>query len=261
MLPPAIPATTGVPLAAIAGSVWTAGVLTAFGVWLCGGNACRKRFVPAPPIVSGRTHDAFQALASTTALPLVAADTSLEPGVFGILSPGAAVASRDRPAAGRCAGASGAGARTGARSPARQPHGRNAHGRRGRVLVPSDRLVDRRTARRRTRARMRRIRRPTRNRSGRLRREHPENVSVLRRVSAHVCAWSHGLESEEADRTDHVAPSRWQRELVGEGILDHGRNGNDRSARGHWSADDSSAPCRGGPVPRKQRATGSKSRT
>ena len=39
------------------------------------------------PIESGRTHDTFQALASTTALPLVASDTSLEPGVFGILRP------------------------------------------------------------------------------------------------------------------------------------------------------------------------------
>ncbi len=87
VLPPAIPATTGVPLAAIAGSVWAAGVLTAFGVWLLRWRRVSKAVRTGTPIASGRTHDAFQALASTIAPSLVAADTPLEPGVFGILRP------------------------------------------------------------------------------------------------------------------------------------------------------------------------------
>ena len=87
VLPSTIPAKSGVPLAAIAGTVWAAGILTAFGVWLVRWRRVSKAVRAGAPIVSGRTYDAFQALSPTTVLPLVAADTSLEPGVFGILRP------------------------------------------------------------------------------------------------------------------------------------------------------------------------------
>jgi uncharacterized protein (TIGR03435 family) len=87
VLPSTIPANTGVPLAAIAGTVWAGGILTAFGVWLLRWRRVSKAVRAGAPIVSGRTFDAFQSLSSTTVLPLVAADTSLEPGVFGILRP------------------------------------------------------------------------------------------------------------------------------------------------------------------------------
>ena len=87
VLPQTIPARTGFPLAAIASAIWALGFLTALGVWLARWQRVSRAVRAGAPLVSGRTHDTFQALASTTALPLVASDTSLEPGVFGILRP------------------------------------------------------------------------------------------------------------------------------------------------------------------------------
>jgi hypothetical protein len=87
VLPQTIPARTGIPLAAVASAIWAIGFLTSLGVWLVRWRRVSRAVRAGAPIVSGRTHDTFQALASTTAPPLVASDTSLEPGVFGILRP------------------------------------------------------------------------------------------------------------------------------------------------------------------------------
>jgi bla regulator protein blaR1 len=87
VLPQTIPARMAIPLAVIANAIWAIGFLTALGVWLARWRRLSRAVRAGAPIVSGRTHDTFQALASTTALPLVASDASLEPGVFGILDP------------------------------------------------------------------------------------------------------------------------------------------------------------------------------
>ena len=87
VLPQTFAARTGIPFAAVASAIWAIGILTSLGVWLVRWRRVSRAVRAGAPIVSGRTHDTFQALASTTAPPLVGSDTSLEPGVFGILRP------------------------------------------------------------------------------------------------------------------------------------------------------------------------------
>jgi bla regulator protein blaR1 len=87
VLPQAFPAQTGVPVAAVAGAVWATGFLTLTGLWLVRWRRVSRVLRTGRPIASGRTYDNFKDLASTTALPLIASDTTLEPGVFGILRP------------------------------------------------------------------------------------------------------------------------------------------------------------------------------
>jgi len=87
VLPQALPANTGIPPAAAAGAVWAIGFVTLTGLWLVRWRRVARAVRTGTPIVSGRTHDTFKDLAATTSLPLVACDTSLEPGVFGILRP------------------------------------------------------------------------------------------------------------------------------------------------------------------------------
>jgi uncharacterized protein (TIGR03435 family) len=87
VLPQTIPATTGIPLPAIAGAVWAAGFVTLLGIWLLRWRRVSRTARAGTRIVSGRAHDTLVDLSSTTSLPLVESDTSLEPGVFGILRP------------------------------------------------------------------------------------------------------------------------------------------------------------------------------
>ena len=87
VLPHTIAATTSVPLAAIAGAVWAAGFLTLLSVWLLRWRRVSRTVHAGTRIVSGRAHDTLENLGATTRLPMVEADTSLEPGVFGILRP------------------------------------------------------------------------------------------------------------------------------------------------------------------------------
>jgi uncharacterized protein (TIGR03435 family) len=82
-----IRATIGVPLAAIAGAIWATGFVTLLGVWFVRWQRVSRTVRAGTPIVSGRAHDALQHLTSADELRLVGSDTTLEPGVFGILRP------------------------------------------------------------------------------------------------------------------------------------------------------------------------------
>ena len=90
------------------------------------------------------------------------------------------------------------------------------------------------------------------HRAGRLRREHPEDLSVLRRVAARVRRWRHRLESQETSRADHVAPPGRASERAGEAFLDRRGCRDDRGAREHRCADDSAASCRRRSVSRER---------
>ena len=83
----AMGADANLPIATIAAGIWIAGSMTVLAVWLLRWRAVAAAVRAGAPIVSGRIHDAFQRLSSTIALPLIASDGSLEPGVFGIRRP------------------------------------------------------------------------------------------------------------------------------------------------------------------------------
>ena len=87
VLPHTISARTGVSLPVIGGTIWAAGFATLLGVWLVRWRRVSRIIRAGTPITSGRTHDALQSVAAPVTLPLIESDTSLEPGVFGILRP------------------------------------------------------------------------------------------------------------------------------------------------------------------------------
>jgi uncharacterized protein (TIGR03435 family) len=87
VLPRAISVGANVPLSLIAGAIWSAGFVTLLGVWLVRWRRVSRAAYSGTRIESGRTHDALRSLSSTSRLPLVESETSLEPGVFGILRP------------------------------------------------------------------------------------------------------------------------------------------------------------------------------
>jgi len=87
VLPQTLAARTGVPLSVIGGTIWAAGFATLLGVWLVRWRRVSRIIRAGTPINSGRTHDALQRVAALGKLPLVESDTSLEPGVFGIVRP------------------------------------------------------------------------------------------------------------------------------------------------------------------------------
>jgi uncharacterized protein (TIGR03435 family) len=87
VLPRAISVGANVPLSLIAGAIWAAGFVTLLGVWLVRWRWVSRAAYSGTRIESGRTHDALRSLSSTSRLPLVESETSLEPGVFGILRP------------------------------------------------------------------------------------------------------------------------------------------------------------------------------
>jgi uncharacterized protein (TIGR03435 family) len=87
VLPRAISVGANVPLSLIAGAIWAAGFVTLLGVWLVRWRRVSRAAYSGTRIESGRTHDALRSLSSTSRLPLVESETSLEPGVFGILRP------------------------------------------------------------------------------------------------------------------------------------------------------------------------------
>ena len=87
VLPRAISVGTSIPLPVVAGAIWAAGFVTLLGVWLVRWRRVSRAAYSGTRIESGRTHDALRSLSSTSRLPLVESETSLEPGVFGILHP------------------------------------------------------------------------------------------------------------------------------------------------------------------------------
>lgn len=87
VLPRAMQADASVPFAAIAAAIWIAGCVILAGVWLVRWRRVSAAVRTGTPIVSGRVHDAARRLASSNPLQLVSSETSLEPGVFGIVRP------------------------------------------------------------------------------------------------------------------------------------------------------------------------------
>ena len=87
-LPRAIGADDSVPLVAgAAAAIWILGSVTILTVWLLRWRRVSAAVRAGAPISSGRVRDAFHRLEGFSRLPLVASDTSLEPGVFGIVRP------------------------------------------------------------------------------------------------------------------------------------------------------------------------------
>ena len=126
---------------------------------------------------------------------------------------GAVVAARPERPDRRCAARGAAGPRALPRAPPRQPGHGAAHAGRGRVLVPSARVVGGAPIDRRARARMRRRRRAARLRSTDLRRGNPEDVEAVRGIAPRVRRRHHRLRLEDAHRGHHAATSvpcpRW----------------------------------------------------
>ena len=81
------PGASGLPLATLFGAMWMLGCIAILALWTLRWRRVSTAARSGSPITSGRVHDAFRRLASPPALPLVASDTSLEPGVFGIIRP------------------------------------------------------------------------------------------------------------------------------------------------------------------------------
>ena len=81
------PGASGLPLATLFGAMWMLGCVAILALWTLRWRRVSAAARSGSPITSGRVHDAFRRLASPPALPLVSSDTSLEPGVFGILRP------------------------------------------------------------------------------------------------------------------------------------------------------------------------------
>src|SRR5262245_17757523 len=77
----------GLRVATLAVAIWGLGCAVVLMVWLLRWRRVSAAVNAGMPMTSGRIHDAFTKLASSPALPLVISDTSLEPGVFGIVRP------------------------------------------------------------------------------------------------------------------------------------------------------------------------------
>jgi uncharacterized protein (TIGR03435 family) len=87
VLPQAMQADAAVPFVTIAGAIWIAGCAILGVVWLLRWRRVSAAVRSGTPIVSGRVHDAARQLAAPNPLTLISSDTSLEPGVFGIVRP------------------------------------------------------------------------------------------------------------------------------------------------------------------------------
>ena len=86
-LPRAMRPDAGLPIAMIVAATWALGCVAILSVWLLRWRRVSAAVRAGAPITSGRIHDIFTRLAESSTLPLVASDTSLEPGVFGIVRP------------------------------------------------------------------------------------------------------------------------------------------------------------------------------
>ena len=85
--PRATSAAGGLRVTAVAATIWGLGCAVVLMVWLLRWVRLSAAVNAGAPITSGRIHDAVTRLAVSPALPLVISDTSLEPGVFGIVRP------------------------------------------------------------------------------------------------------------------------------------------------------------------------------
>jgi uncharacterized protein (TIGR03435 family) len=80
-------ADAGIDITAIALVIWILGGAMVVGMWLLRWRRVARAVRAGAPVASGRVFDALTHLDPSTALPIVAADTSLEPGVFGVVRP------------------------------------------------------------------------------------------------------------------------------------------------------------------------------
>jgi bla regulator protein BlaR1 len=87
IVPRAMSVDVGLPLATMAAAIWGLGCATVLTVWLVRWRRVSAAVRAGAPITSGRLHDVFTSLGAPSTLPLVASDSSLEPGVFGIVRP------------------------------------------------------------------------------------------------------------------------------------------------------------------------------
>ncbi len=85
--PGAMSADLGLPIAMVAAAIWAFGCMTILLVWLVRWRRVSAVVRAGTPITSGRVHDIFTNLGASSSLPLIASDTSREPGVFGIVRP------------------------------------------------------------------------------------------------------------------------------------------------------------------------------
>jgi bla regulator protein blaR1 len=86
-LPRAMSADGGLRVVTVIATIWGLGCATVLSVWLFRWRRVSAAVRAGAPITSGRIHDTFTRLGASSMLPLVASDTSLEPGVFGIVRP------------------------------------------------------------------------------------------------------------------------------------------------------------------------------
>jgi uncharacterized protein (TIGR03435 family) len=87
VLPGAMSADSGLRFSTVAFTIWGLGCAFILIVWLLRWRRVSAAVRAGTPITSGRIHDAFARLGAPPTLPLVASDTSFEPGVFGIVRP------------------------------------------------------------------------------------------------------------------------------------------------------------------------------
>jgi len=86
-LPQAMSADGGLRFVTVIATIWGLGCATVLSVWLFRWRRVSAAVHAGAPITSGRVHDIFTRLGASSMLPLVASDTSLEPGVFGVVRP------------------------------------------------------------------------------------------------------------------------------------------------------------------------------
>ena len=189
------------PLALALLGVWALGFAAVAGAWAA--RALKVRALLRESAAVHRGIAASRRAASRSARRR----RSLEPALVGIVAARAAAAARHRRAPLASAARRRARARARALAPPRQPDGRRAHARRGRVLVSPARLVDRRAARRGARARVRRGRRARGPRRPHLCRGNTQRLRALRRVDAQVRRGNQRRRSETARRRNSEEPS------------------------------------------------------
>ncbi len=80
-------ADTGVDVATVAGAIWLSGCAVILGVWLARWRGVSHSVRAGARIDSGRVFEVLERIEPSAALPIVSADTSLEPGIFGIVRP------------------------------------------------------------------------------------------------------------------------------------------------------------------------------
>jgi uncharacterized protein (TIGR03435 family) len=87
VLPRAMSTDGGIPFSTVAFAIWGLGCAIVLMVWLLRWRHVSAAVRAGSPIPSGRVRDTFTRVGAPPALPLIASDTSLEPGVFGIFRP------------------------------------------------------------------------------------------------------------------------------------------------------------------------------